>query len=238
MKALILNSGTGSRLGSLTKKNPKCMTQISKDETILSRQLHQLAEVGMTDVVITTGKFHNEIKEHCLALNLPLKFEFVQNLEYADTNYIYSMHLAADKLTDEIISMHGDLVFEDRVLSAVINSKAENCMTISSTLPLPEKDFKAVLTNNRISKVGVNFFDNAVAAQPLYKLSKSTMQIWLTEISNYCTVGNTSVYAENALNDITKDFVLSPVDVKNALCAEIDTIEDLEFVKKQLEETN
>ena len=42
MKALILNSGMGSRMGVLTSEHPKCMTEISGRETILSRQLSQI----------------------------------------------------------------------------------------------------------------------------------------------------------------------------------------------------
>ena len=55
MKALILNSGLGSRMGVLTSEHPKCMTEISSHETILSRQLKQIAEAGIEEVVITTG---------------------------------------------------------------------------------------------------------------------------------------------------------------------------------------
>ena len=57
MKALILNSGLGSRMGVLTSEHPKCMTEISPRETILSRQLNQLSEAGIRDVVITTGYY-------------------------------------------------------------------------------------------------------------------------------------------------------------------------------------
>ena len=46
MKALILNSGLGSRMGVLTSEHPKCMTEISPRETILSRQLRQISEAG------------------------------------------------------------------------------------------------------------------------------------------------------------------------------------------------
>ena len=53
MKALILNSGLGSRMGDLTAAHPKCMTEISPRETILSRQLSQLADFGVSRVVIT-----------------------------------------------------------------------------------------------------------------------------------------------------------------------------------------
>jgi len=42
MKALILNSGLGSRMGEITKTHPKCMTEILEEETIVSRQLKLL----------------------------------------------------------------------------------------------------------------------------------------------------------------------------------------------------
>ena len=49
MKALILNSGLGSRMGVLTSEHPKCMTEISARETILSRQLKLIAEAGIEE---------------------------------------------------------------------------------------------------------------------------------------------------------------------------------------------
>ena len=57
MKALILNSGIGKRMGALTSEHPKCMTEIDEHETILSRQLKQLQQCEITELVITTGLF-------------------------------------------------------------------------------------------------------------------------------------------------------------------------------------
>ena len=57
MKALILNSGMGRRMGALTSEHPKCMTELLDDETILSRQVKQRAAKGVRDIVITTGLF-------------------------------------------------------------------------------------------------------------------------------------------------------------------------------------
>ena len=61
MKALILNSGTGSRMGVLTSEHPKCMTEVSHRETILSRQLRMLSAAGIEEVVMTTGLFDSKI---------------------------------------------------------------------------------------------------------------------------------------------------------------------------------
>ena len=86
MRAIILNSGRGSRMGSLTAAQPKCMTEISDSETILSRQLIMLAEAGITDVVITTGAFSGELIGYCEKLGLPLDIKFVHNPDFAQTN--------------------------------------------------------------------------------------------------------------------------------------------------------
>ena len=77
MKALILNSGSGSRMGDITKQQPKCMTVIDAQDTILSRQLKILVENEITDVVITTGAFSDKLEEYCNSLLLPLNITFV-----------------------------------------------------------------------------------------------------------------------------------------------------------------
>ena len=184
MKALILNSGLGRRMGVLTSEHPKCMTEVSAQETILSRQLHQIAEAGIEEVVMTTGLFDQVLEQYCKSLDLPLAYTFVKNPVYDKTNYIYSIYCAREKLKDDdLLLMHGDLVFENRVLDQVLASE-DSCMTVSSTVPLPEKDFKAVIHDNRIEKVGIEFFEDAMAAQPLYKLKKKDWKIWLDRPPN------------------------------------------------------
>lgn len=238
MKALILNSGLGHRMGVITKEHPKCMTEISFKNTILSRQLKMLVSFGVEEVVMTTGYYDKVLVDYCNALHLPLKYTFVNNPEYATTNYIYSIYCAKDYLRDDdIVLMHGDLVFESQVMEAVIDSSA-SCMAVSSTLPLPEKDFKAVIKNGQIQKVGIEFFDSAMAAQPLYKILKADWLVWLANIEKFCEADQRKVYAENAFNEVSDQCKLYPCDVKEMLCAEIDTPEDLEVVSKKVSEIN
>lgn len=235
MKFLILNSGLGHRMGILTSEHPKCMTEIFIGETILSRQLRLLANSGITDVVMTTGYYGDVLEEYCLSLSLPLNITFVKNPEYAETNYIYSIYCARNFLDDDIILMHGDLVFEQSVLEDVIASDS-SCMTVSSTLPLPKTDFKAVIHNGRIDKVGIDFFDNAISAQPLYKLKRDDWKIWLEKIVEYCENGDRKCYAENALNAVSDKCEIFPLDVKSRLCSEVDTPEDLKTVSDKIRE--
>ena len=234
MKALILNSGMGSRMGVLTSEHPKCMTEVSSQDTILSRQLRQIAEAGIEEVVMTTGLFDSVLINYCRSLELPLHITFIKNPRYQKTNYIYSIYCARQELEGEdILLMHGDLVFENSVLDAVLACET-SCMTVSSTLPLPEKDFKAVIQDGKITKVGIEFFNDAMAAQPLYKLKKEDWKLWLGKIVEYCETQKVSCYAENALNEVSGQCNLRPLDVRDELCAEIDNPEDLAVVSEKI----
>ena len=235
MKALILNSGLGSRMGVLTSEHPKCMTEISIQETILSRQLKQISDAGISDVVITTGYYDDVLVNYCNSLDLPLNYTFVKNPIYDKTNYIYSIYCAREYLEDDIILMHGDLVFENEVFDKVLASES-SCMTVSSTLPLPEKDFKAQVRDGKVMKVGVDIFDEAMEAQALYKLLKNDWKVWLDKIVEFCENDNRKVYAENALNELNGAANISALDVENLLCAEIDNPEDLAVVSAKLKE--
>ena len=236
MKALILNSGLGHRMGVLTSEHPKCMTEISPQDTILSRQLKLLANAGIKEIVMTTGYFDDVLVNYCKSLNLPLQYHFVRNPIYDKTNYIYSIYCAREYLTNEdIILLHGDLVFEASVLDDMIAAE-KSCMKVSSTIALPEKDFKAVVYDGRVKKVGVEFFDNAMEAQALYKLNAADWQIWLDKICEFCENDNRKCYAEVAFNQISDNCAIYAFDAKERLCTEIDTPEDLAVVKSKLHE--
>jgi phosphoenolpyruvate phosphomutase len=236
MKALILNSGLGHRMGVLTSEHPKCMTEISAKDTILSRQLRLLAKAGIEEVVMTTGYFDEILVNYCHSLNLPLHFTFVNNPLYAETNYIYSIYCAKDYLRDEdIVLMHGDLVFEESVLDDILEFE-DSCMKVSSTIALPEKDFKSVVHDGRVYKVGVEFFTDAMESQALYKLNKKEWNKWLDKICEYCENDKRKCYAEVAFNEISEDCAIYAYDVKDRLCSEIDTPEDLAVVSGRLHE--
>jgi len=235
LKALILNSGLGSRMGTLTSEHPKCMTEISSHDTILSRQLKQIANAGIKEVVMTTGHYDGVLVKYCQDLEFPIHFTFVNNPVYDKTNYIYSIYCAKEYLDDDIILMHGDLVFENEVFDRVVASPV-SCMAVSSTLPLPEKDFKAQVVDGMVMKVGVDIFNEAMEAQALYHLRRDDWRVWLDKIIEFCDNDNRKVYAENALNELNGAANIHALDVENLLCSEIDNPEDLAVVTAKLRE--
>jgi len=225
MKVLILNSGIGSRMEGLV--SCKCLAEIDDGVTILDAQIEALVKCGLNEFFMTTG-FNADMLESFIRDKYPdLQFTFIHNPVYDKTNYIYSIQLARDFIKGEdILLLHGDLVFEQSVLQDLIASD-KSVMITDSSMPLPEKDFKAVITDGRVRKVSVGAFDGSVYAQPMYKLLKRDWDLWLDEIDRYCERGETGVYAENAFNDISDSIILFPLDLTGRKCFEVDNREDL-----------
>ena len=87
MKALIFNSGLGSRLGEATKDKPKSMVCLRSGETIFHRQLRILHECGINDFVVTTGPFADQLEKVAEPFQADgCSFSFVPNPVYDKTN--------------------------------------------------------------------------------------------------------------------------------------------------------
>ena len=230
MKALILNSGVGSRMLDLTSNKCKCMVEVSDNLLLVDMQIRALVNCGITDIIMTTGPFADELEEHLCNKHPEVVFSLINNPLYDKTNYIYSIYLAKDFLQEDILLLHGDLVFEESVLRDVLTS-GDSVMVVDSTKPLPEKDFKAVVKKNKVRHVSIDVFDDAYYAQPLYKLLKQDWLIWLDEIIRFCDDGITNVYAENAFNNVSFKMNVRALDVLGRICFEIDDKNDLENAK-------
>ena len=233
MKCIILNSGMGTRLGELTKNIPKSLVNIDKKTSIFSREISILKEYEINEFIITTGYLNNVIENYAKKIFPNLNFKFVHNPDYNKTNYIKSMDLIPNS-NDDIILLHGDLIFSEKTAERIINSN-KTSIVIDSTIPLPEDDFKAKLNNNQITYISTKYFEkDAVACQPFYKIKEEDWKLWKDKIKKFCQNGCTNVYAENALNQLTDKIHITPIDIKGDLCMEIDTPKDLKKAKEIL----
>ena len=113
---------------------------------------------GITDFIITTGPFEDQLKAE--AADFPeLNFTFVRNDIYDKTNYIYSMYLAREYMNDDLVFLHGDLVFNRKLVHDVLNSEEKNTATVNFKKTLPEKDFKGRVKDGKVVEVSIKIFD-------------------------------------------------------------------------------
>jgi len=228
MKALILASGSGTRLSPLTDNLPKTLLDIG-GKTILDRQLTALAGHGVTSIIITTGPFCYKIEEH-VRRNHHLDITFVHNPLYASTNYIYSLWLARDLIDSDILLLHADLLFDNMLVSRLLETN-DNRVLVNRSVKPPEKDFKALIENGTVKRIGVDVTGTgAFFCAPMYRFSRDGFRIWLEEIDNFVRDKRVDCYAEEALNRVSDRIELRPL-YYGEFCMEIDTVEDLEAAR-------
>ena len=113
MRAVILSAGRGSRIHPYTENRPKCLTELG-GMTLIGRQIATLRAAGVGDIVIAAG-YRAEM------LDLP-GTRMVLNPNWAATNMVETLFRAEDEFGDDVIVSYGDIVYEPRVLAALMDS--------------------------------------------------------------------------------------------------------------------
>ncbi len=234
MKAVIFNSGLGHRMGDETKTHHKSMTLLKNGETIFHRQIRLLSAEGVKDFLVTTGPFEEQLKGE--AAQFPeLNFTFVRNDIYDKTNYIYSMYLAREHMDDDLLFLHGDLVFNRKLVHDVLNCEDKNTGTVNYKKALPEKDFKGRVRDGKLLEVSIKIFDeDCYAFQPFYKMEKATAAAWIGKVVEFIHDGENKCYAENALNVIFPALNVRAFNYENYYIDEIDNMEDYARVSSDI----
>lgn len=232
MKALILAAGKSSRLWPITRHIPKCLVKI-ETKTIIDLELESLMTLGIKEIIVTIGYHEQKVRQHLSQYSGSFKTIFVHNKYYDSTNYIYSLWLARDLIDDDVLLLHGDLLFDNNLPKRLIESRFENTVLVNKKIPPPEKDYKAVVNGNIVKKIGVNIKEKqAWFCAPIYKLSSAFFRRWMTEIDAYVAAGKVNCYAEEVWNNLWGDLELRAVFYDREFCMEIDTIEDLNIAKR------
>ncbi len=236
MKAVIFNSGRGIRMGDMTCDRPKCMVELNNGETVFERQIRILRNCGIREFVITTGPYPEQLK--AVTARYPdLSFTFVPNPEYEHTNYIVSMYYAGNEIRDDVLLLHGDLVFNESLICKMLGDERASLCLFHQTKELPDKDFKGRFKNGFLQEVSVSVFDeDCYAFQPLYKLSKNDVEKWLAAVDDFVKNGDLCVYAENALNTILDTLHIPGMSYHEDYIEEIDNQEDYARVLVEISE--
>ena len=151
------------------------------------------------------------------------------------TNYIYSMYLAREYMDDDMIFLHGDLVFNRRLVHDVLACKEKNTATVNFKKALPEKDFKGRVQDGKVLEVSIKIFDeDCFAFQPFYKLEKAAASAWIGKVVEFIHKGEDKCYAENALNEIFPALNIRAFSYDGYYIDEIDNLDDYARVTAEI----
>ncbi|MEM1553849.1 MAG: sugar phosphate nucleotidyltransferase [Thermoproteota archaeon] len=173
----ILCGGYGKRLWPLTNTVPKVLLEISKEYTILDRQLSQLKNIGIKNVYLLAGYLHEKIRERYGDEWRGLRINYFIEEEPGGTLYAIN-NLLGNVESDFYIVMNGDIVTDINLLRMLKNAD-EN--TVSMAITKLKSPYGIVnISENRIigfeEKPELPYFINA----GIYVISKKLKNRFLT----------------------------------------------------------
>jgi len=113
--AVILAAGTGSRLMPLTADKPKCLVPVA-GRPIVARALESLETLGVESATMVLGHCAGAVREALGESFGSMRLEYVLNPEFRSTNTMYSLLLAAERLSEGSYVIEGDCVLGPDIL--------------------------------------------------------------------------------------------------------------------------
>lgn len=240
MQAIILAAGMGKRLGEYTQGNTKCMVKVN-GTTMIDRVMNQLSHQPLNKVIIVIGYKGQELKEYLGAEYNGMPIEYIENPIYYKTNNIFSLSLAKHRLQeDDTILLESDLIFEDSMLSMVIQDENPNVALVAKyetwmdgTMVRIDEDNNIV---NFVPKAAFRYadVDKYYKTVNIYKFSKEFSKTkYVPFLDAYSKAVGNNEYYENVLRIISflNSKELKALPITNEKWYEIDDKQDLDIAE-------
>ena len=238
MQALILAAGMGSRLKDLTADNTKCMVKVN-GVTMIERMLNQLENKAFSKFIIVTGYEGQKLIDFIETLDISTPIEFINNPIYDQTNNIYSLWLAKDKLLEEdTVLLESDLIFEDSILDALLDDSRPTLALVDkyeswmdgTVVKLDEDDSISAFVPGK--KFVYRDIDSYYKTVNIYKFSKEfSTTHYVPFLDAYTQALGRNEYYEQVLRVITllDDPAIKAKRLDGQKWYEIDDVQDLDI---------
>ncbi len=238
MKAVILAAGRGKRLSTLTNKVPKTLVDVG-GSPILAHILVNLRRFGIKDVVIVTGYKATKIREFVSKFGEKIKVnaDYIHNDRFNETNNIYSVYLARDKLEDEkFVLLNSDVLFHGEILRALLKSEREG-MVLSVDLgkELGWEEMKVRIEDERIleisKEIDPRFADGEYIG--ITRIDDDFSSEFFDAVKKTIKTDGENVFYESAYQRMTDEGkILTFESTRGLPWIEIDTYEDLRTARE------
>ncbi|MEU7980049.1 phosphocholine cytidylyltransferase family protein [Micromonospora sp. NPDC049081] len=145
MIGMVLAAGAGRRLRPYTDTLPKALVPVDGETTILDIALRNLAEVGLTEIVIVVGYAADAVVQRQSALEekYGVTLDLVHNDKAEEWNNAYSLWLAREHFARGVLLVNGDTVHPVSVEKTLLAERGPGILLAVDTLKaLAEEEMK------------------------------------------------------------------------------------------------
>lgn len=145
MIGMVLAAGAGRRLRPYTDTLPKALVPVDGETTILDIALGNLAEVGLTKVVIVVGYAADAVRKRQAALEekYGVTLTLVHNDKAEEWNNAYSLWLAREHFSRGVLLVNGDTVHPVSVEKTLLAERGPGILlAVDNIKVLAEEEMK------------------------------------------------------------------------------------------------
>lgn len=240
MQALMLAAGMGRRLGKYTDGNTKCMVEVA-GKKLIDRAIEAVKEANINKMILVVGYKGQNLIDYVKTAhaNSGVEFVFINNVDYAKSNNIYSFYLAKDYIVeDDTILMESDLIYENRLIKELVDLNEPNAVAIAKYKSW--MDGTVVSCNNDgfitnfMDKTEMDLFnaDKYYKTVNVYKFSKEFCKnIYIPFLESYMQGFGLNSYYETVLKVVPcfTSNVLYGYEIGDLKWYEIDDAQDLDI---------
>jgi len=239
-QAVILAAGMARRMQPLSNSIPKTLLKVG-GKTIIQNIVDNLLICNVSNITVVTGYKSEELISYLKGNYPKVKFSFVKNDQFENTNNIVSMHLALEQveINGDLLIIESDLVFDPALLDKIIKSPFENAALVDKYKPGLDGTVVSI-DESMITGVipphlqGADFsFKDKYKTLNIYKFSKTFAAGSFKDLLRFYAKTIHQSYYELILGVIIylRTEVVHAVFVENEIWAEIDDPNDLRAAK-------
>jgi len=235
-RAVILAAGVGNRLSPFTDTLPKCLVP-ANEVPILVNTLTHLADSGIDEAIIVVGYLKEMIFASIGNYFQGMKITYVESNNYATTNNIYSLWLAREYLTEDILLLEADIYFERKLIDLLFRGRGGNLAAVARYQPwmsgsVVRLDNNAKITAFIESKHQKADFDytNTFKTVNIYRLGGNFLRdYFLPRLDAAIASGKVHDYYETVLSELCSQdkLTMTAINCDDINWIEIDHSEDL-----------
>ena len=236
MQAIIMAAGRGSRLGNLTDDRPKSFLEVN-GESLIDHNIKMLQEFGIRDINIVTGYKNEMFEEHFKGRE---HISLIYNPFYEMMNVLGSFFMGMHALMDneEAVFLHADTVCDYGIFKDMLEKEGDVILPVDFR-PCDEEAMKVLTKGGEVIEIskGIDCSKGEGEFIGICKIKSSAVSSIKVATKKLMQEKKFDEYFERAIQELIneKRYKIVTIATNERFWGEVDTAEDLEYVKKHVQ---
>ena len=201
------------------------------DSTLIERTIKLLSKYNIEKIIIASG-YKAEFYKKLLKKYPNIKI--IENKKYKTTGNMYSLYLLRKYLQEDFILLEGDLVFEESLISLLLNSKEKNVTIIDTSISNKDDSLYVTIKNGELLNISKGKYSLEKISGELIGISKLKYSSYLKMLDKFTQIENKLFFYEYSFLDKNIFPDLKCISSKEKIWGEIDNQKQYEYIKNNI----